>query len=71
MARAVTTKDGKDAAIPLHPAVVDAILSIAKNTPSQTDRVSKVPSLLVFKSDLKAAGIAYKDERGNKTDFQT
>jgi len=49
--------------------VVDAILSIAKNNPSQTDRVFKVPSLLVFKSDLKAAGIAYKDERGNKTDF--
>ena len=68
-ARASTTKNGKDAIIPLHPAVVDAILSIAKNHPAQTDRIFVVPSIERFRDDLKTAGIEYKDERGNKTDF--
>ncbi|MFA5689412.1 MAG: tyrosine-type recombinase/integrase [Kiritimatiellales bacterium] len=68
-ARASTTKNGKDAMIALHPAVVDAILTIGKNNPSQTDRIFDVPAMKVFRADLKKAGIAYKDERGNKTDF--
>ena len=68
-ARAVTTKNGKDASIPLHPAVVDAILTIGKNKPSPAETVFDVPTIETFRDDLMAAGIVYKDERGNKTDF--
>jgi len=68
-ARAVTTKNGKDASIPLHPAVVDAILTIGKNEPSPAETVFVVPSIERFKEDLKEAKIIYKDDRGNKTDF--
>ncbi len=68
-ARAVTTKNGKDATIPLHPVVLEALETIKQKNPSPADKVFLVPSLKWFKSDLKRAGIAYKDERGNKTDF--
>jgi len=68
-ARASTTKNGKDAVIPLHEAVIDSILTISINHPSPADKVFRVPPIETFKTDLEAAGIAYKDERGNKTDF--
>lgn len=69
LARAMTTKNGKDAPMALHPAVVDAILSVGKDTPSPADNVFEVPPIETFKLDLAAAGIPYKDARGNKTDF--
>ena len=69
LARAVTTKNGKDAIIPLHPAVIDAILSVSKDNPSLAETVFDVPSIETFKLDLEAAGIPYKDDRGHKTDF--
>jgi integrase len=68
-ARASTTKNGKDAFIPLHVAVVDALLDILPNNPSPAEPVFKVPSIETFKADLEAAGIDYRDQRGNKTDF--
>jgi hypothetical protein len=68
-ARASPTKNGKDAFIPLHPAAVDAFLDISPNNPSPAETVFTVPSIETFKTDLEAAGIPYKDERGHKTDF--
>lgn len=69
LARAMTTKNGKDAPMALHPAVVDAILSVGKDNPSPAETVFDVPSIETFKLDLEAAGIPYKDDRGHKTDF--
>jgi len=59
----------QDAFLPLHPAAVDAFLDISPNNPSPAETVFKVPTIEAFKVDLEAAGIDYKDARGNKTDF--
>jgi len=67
--RASTTKNGKNAHIPLHPEVINALIEIKPKNPKLNKPVFRVPSIEIFKGDLKRAGIEYVDERGARADF--
>ena len=72
-ARASTTKNGKEAHIPLHAEVVQALRSIEPQERNPGDRVFKglIPRMPRFKEDLKAAGVPYVDDRGQTADFHS
>ena len=67
--RARTTKNGKDAEIPLHPAFLEALQKIKPKDAKPTGRVLSIPDIITYREDLKRAGIEYHDDRGNKADF--
>jgi integrase len=70
-ARASTTKNGKEARIPVRPEVVKALQDIRPANCGPSDRVFKglVPRMPRFKADLEAAGIPYVDATGRTADF--
>ena len=72
-ARASTTKNGKEALLPLHPNVVQLLQSVRPATVKREDRVFKglIPRMPRFKADMKAAGIAPTDEQGRVADFHS
>jgi len=72
-ARASTTKNGKEALLPLHPNVVQMLQAIRPATVAKGDRVFKglIPRMPRFHADLKEAGIAPEDEQGRKADFHS
>ena len=72
-ARASTTKNGKEALLPLHPNVVQLLQSVRPATVARGDLVFKglIPRMPRFYSDLKAAGITPADEQGRVADFHS
>ncbi|MDF7809539.1 tyrosine-type recombinase/integrase [Pontiellaceae bacterium B12219] len=70
-ARAVTTKNSKDANQYLPASLTKALQAFKPENAGQTDKVFDVPTIEVWKGDLKRAGIPYKDERGNRRDFHS
>ena len=72
-ARASTTKNGKEALLPLHPNVVQLLQSVRPATVARGDRVFKglIPRMPRFYADLKAAGIAPTDEQGRMAVFHS
>ncbi len=68
-ARASTTKNGKEAEQNIPEFFVEALRQFRPASAKETDKVFSVPSMKVYKSDLKRAGIPYEDERGNRRDF--
>jgi integrase len=70
-ARASTTKNGKSAEQPIPDFLADALRAYKPIGARQTDTVFDVPTIKVFKSDLRRAGISYKDSRGNRRDFHS
>ncbi len=70
-ARASTTKNRKDAEQNIPEFFVEALRAFRPADALDTDKVFNVPSLKIFKSDLKRAGIPYKDARGNRRDFHS
>ncbi len=72
-ARASTTKNGKEALLPLHPNVVQLLQAFRPAAVRRDDRVFKglIPRLPRFYADLKAAGIAPTDEQGRVADFHS
>jgi integrase len=72
-ARASTTKNGKEALLPLHPNVVQVLQSIRPPTGAKGDKVFKglIPRMPRFHADLKEAGIAPEDEQGRVADFHS
>jgi integrase len=68
-ARASTTKNKKEAEQNIPEFFVEALRQLRPASAKETDKVFSVPSMLVYKSDLKRAGIPYEDERGNRRDF--
>ena len=66
------TKNGKDALLPLTHWLVDALRTATKGK-GESDAVAFVPFHVnrVFRSDLKAAGIAYADAGGRVADFHS
>jgi integrase len=73
-ARAATTKNRKDAALPLHPGVAEQLrVFLAGRNLDADDRVFE-PLLRPrrqFKRDLEAVGIPSKDEAGRVVDFHS
>lgn len=67
--RASTTKNGKDAIIPLHPELQETLKRVKPINASPGDRVFYVPTIEEYREDLKLAGIAYEDERRGRADF--
>jgi integrase len=72
-ARASTTKNGKEALLPLHPNVVQVLQSIRPPAVAKGDKVFKglIPRMPRFNADLKAAAIAPEDEQGRVADFHS
>ncbi|GAA5143609.1 hypothetical protein GCM10023213_31840 [Prosthecobacter algae] len=72
-ARASTTKNGKEALLPLHPNVVQVLQSIRPAAVAKGDKVFKglLPRMPRFNADLKAAGIAPEDAQGRVVDFHS
>lgn len=68
-ARASTTKNGKDAVIPLHTDLLDALIRLKSVNAKPEDRVFQVPAIETFRADLKRAGIVYEDKRRGRADF--
>jgi integrase len=72
LARASTTKNHLDAKIWLHGDLVEVLREIRPRDPALDERVfSRVPSMYMFKKDLAAAGIPYKDALGRQADFHS
>jgi integrase len=72
IARANTTKNGKQARLPLHPAAADALrLFLCTRDLKASDLVfaSLLPKMDTFRSDLVHAGIEYIDGSGCRADF--
>ncbi len=70
--RASTTKNGKPAAMRLHPDVVAALLEHKAAAPSGGESVfPRMPRIERFCRDLKKAGIPYKDAAGRFADFHS
>jgi integrase len=69
--RAVTTKNGKQAFIPLHLSLVIELKVLRSARSSESDRVfaGLIPKMETFKSDLEKAQIPFIDERGLRSDF--
>ena len=73
-ARAAITKNGKDAAIALHPDVVAALRSLqaeASQTPQENVFHKLLPSMKEMRRHLKAVHIDLLDARGFKVDFHS
>jgi len=72
-ARASTTKNGKEALLPLHPNVVQLLQSVRPATVARGDLVFKglIPRMPRFHADMKAAGITPTDEQGRLADFHS
>jgi integrase len=72
-ARASTTKNGKEALLPLHPNVVQLLQSVRPATVAKGDLVFKglIPRMPRFHADMKAAGITPTDEQGRVADFHS
>ena len=70
-AREATTKNSKEGIQMLPECLVPALRLFRPENARQTDKVFDVPSMKIWKSDLKNAGIPYKDERGNRRDFHS
>lgn len=72
LARASTTKNRRDARLPLHPDVVDALRLFRPADAAPDDRVFRaIPEMDTMRKDLKAAGIPYKDHSGRQADFHS
>jgi integrase len=72
IARANTTKNGKQARLPLHPAAAAAVRTFVRTRNlSGSDLVfaDLLPDMDTFRSDLVRAGIEYIDESGCRADF--
>jgi len=70
--RAVVTKNGLGANLPLLPNCADALLPIWESLPSPTSRLFRaIPAMELLHNDLGAAGIARQDERGRWADFHS
>ena len=70
--RASTTKNGKPAAMRLHPEVAAALAALKGNSVNEQEPVFKrVPRIERFKRDLKKAGIFYQDAKGHFADFHS
>ena len=69
--RGATTKNHKDATLPLHPDVVAALRELITSDMDPMQRVFKglLPRMPRFKKDLAAAGIDYVDAKGEFADF--
>ena len=72
-ARASTTKNGKEALLPLHPNVVQLLQSVRPTAVAKGDLVFKglIPRMPRFHADMKAAGITPTDEQGRVADFHS
>ena len=74
VARAATTKNRKLARLPLHPEVAEALRKEEHRINAAPERLvfpEGVPSMEVFRQDLKAAGIAIVDTQGRRADFHS
>ena len=70
--RASTTKNGKPAAMRLHPEVAAALAALKGNAGNEQEPIFKrVPRIERFKRDLKRAGITYQDAKGHFADFHS
>ena len=71
--RGSTTKNGKDATIPLLPQLEHALHEYIPEDAKPTDRVFRkgVPRSRTLKIDLKAAGISERDSRGHRAIFHS
>ncbi len=67
--RASTTKNGKNAVIPLHAELIDALTRIKPANAEPNARVFAVPTIKEYRADLKRAEIAYEDARRARADF--
>jgi len=69
--RASTTKNRKDASIPLHSELAARLRTFRPADVSSDGLVfgKQVPRMAVLLEDLKAAGIPFVDERGRRADF--
>ena len=68
--RASTTKNHRQAVIPLHRDVVTELRELQAQCSSVSSRVFKsIPRMNIFKADLRAARIDPVDGRGQRTDF--
>lgn len=70
-ARAATTKNGKEAALPLVVEAVEALKAHKDESASPTDLVfpKLVPEMELFRKHLALAGIPYQDAAGRFADF--
>lgn len=66
--RASTTKNHKAAVVGLPAEVVEDLRKITPTAPS-TRVFRRIPSMEVFKADLQAADIPYRDAQGRQVDF--
>ena len=70
--RASTTKNHKTAQVRLHSDVATVLRELRPSKPGEGDAVFKrVPRIYRFRSDLKRAGIPYKDGQGRVADFHS
>jgi integrase len=69
--RAVTTKNGKQAFIPLHLSLANELNGLRSAGMSDSDRVfaGLIPKMETFKADMEKAQIPFVDERGLRADF--
>lgn len=74
IARANTTKNGKQARIRLHPAVLKAIRALLGYEPQAVDSLvfaDTLPDMDTFRADLARAEISFIDEQGRRADFHS
>jgi integrase len=69
--RASTTKNGKPAAMRLHPEVVVALAEIKGDARADELVFKRFPRIERFCRDLKKAGVSYKDGSGQFADFHS
>jgi len=70
--RASITKNRKDAVLPLHPALVEALASHRpENVAPFTPVFSFIPRVTTLRRDLLAARIPFMDELGRRADFHS
>jgi integrase len=70
--RASTTKNGKSAAMRLHPDLLAALLEHKAKAAGDCDLVfPRMPRIERFCRDLKKAGVPYKDAQGRYADFHS
>ncbi len=71
--RASTTKNKERASIPLHPVLAKTLQALRPRDCSPLARIFRgmIPRMPRFKADLKAAGIAYVDDKGAFADFHS
>jgi integrase len=68
--RASTTKNGKSAAMRLHPDLLPALVELKSRAAGDSELVfPRMPRIERFKRDLKKAGVAYKDGQDRYADF--